>query len=360
MESLQDPPQDRECWRAARPWWGGGQRQTLAHPALPCSFGERLLHNDRSAQQPCIADSQPSPMVSFVLMAWGLQEELRAYLFLFVEVACVGHGAAACRQLRACLWMDTVFWRAYGGPCLSIELATLPAESLRETFRKWLFHLDGAWTEEFRNFVEKARESEFGADYTQLLADAGYIASGLMLCDGSSAISEFTEIACTLLTEYDPCQLDERSIAQKLVARVERRCDVFTCAQVAEVISAYDQSAERAILEQCIEDGGSEADPFLLPWEDASEEEGFPGAESWDQWEPPGVPPPADDADNMRDLNGPSPLTGSAMQEITGLGMDWSDWPVDVVDAGVTSGINSFWGIDDSAIGASPPPSTTV
>lgn len=203
-----------------------------------------------------------------------VHEDLRAYLFLFVEVACVGSCAAACRPLRSCLWADSTFWRTYGGPCLLALSPTSPAPLLRDVFRRWLFRLDApSWAEDLRRAAEAARSTEFGADFTRLLTDAKYVASGLMPGDSGPAVGEFVELVCSLLSEYDPTQLDERSLAEALVMQVELREDVFTAEQAAAVAAAYDCSMDRALLAESADDI-PEGGHFMGPLEDESEEEG--------------------------------------------------------------------------------------
>lgn len=205
---------------------------------------------------------------------WGVHEDLRAYLFLFIEIASVGNCATGCRHLRDCLWTDAMFWRAYGGPCLLQEPLSTPAPTLRNGFRRWLFHLDGNWTEDFQAFVDEAHASEFGADFTQLLSDAKYVASGLMPGDDEPSVAAFARILHGLLAGYSPSQVDERTAAEALVLRVERRNDVFSEEQVQMVSQVYDQSVERAILDRNIEDAGSEPDllPDLLEEEEEDED----------------------------------------------------------------------------------------
>jgi len=166
-----------------------------------------------------------------------------------------------------------MFWRAYGGPCLFKEPLSTPAHSLRDGFRRWLFHLDGNWTKDFQSFVDEAHASEFGADYTQLLGDASYIVSGLMHGDEESSVATFAQILHGLLAGYNPVQVDERTAAEALVLRVEKRSDVFSDEQVRMISQVYDESVERAILDRNMEDGGSE--PDLLPdlLEDEEEED---------------------------------------------------------------------------------------
>lgn len=229
------------------------------------------------------SDSEANAAAGLVKMLWSLHEDLCAYLFLFVEVNCLSHTASSCRQLHACLWVDSAFWRTYAGPCLTAvtDIASLQAPVLRESFRKWLFHLDGAWTRHFREFVEQSKSSEFGADFTLLLTDARYIASGLMPHDNRCAVSDFARLLCELLAEYNPAQLDERREAEALVAQVERQSDVFPEREVRDIATALDRSIEHAILDQPPEDGDLEAEHLLEPLEDASDEERFPEMEDW-------------------------------------------------------------------------------
>lgn len=230
----------------------------------------------------------------FVRLLCEMHEDLRAYLFLFDEVACASYSAVSCRGLLGCIWSDPAFWRIYGGPCVFDEPMGSSAELLRDTFRKWRFHLDGPWSKDFGDFVNTARQLPFGPDFRQLLADAKYIVAGLMPSDGGPAVEEFTETLRNLLLEYDPSQLDDRFAAEALVAKVEHRDDVFTEAQMSAVAAANDESRARAVFDLNLEDPALDHDTFLDPLGEESDQEvgDFPGTA--DAWEPPDAPPPVD------------------------------------------------------------------
>lgn len=221
------------------------------------------------------AESEANACTPFVQTLLALHEDLCAYLFLFIEVGCVGKSSASCRHMRSCLWTHPAFWQTYAGPCFTSEpnIAELQAPALREVFRKWLFHLDGGWVQDFRDFIEESKNSEFGADFTLLLSDARYVASGLMPHDCPSAVREFARLLCQLLAEYNSSQLDERQEAEALAAQVERRGDVFSEEEVREVALALDRSIEQAILDQPAEDGDLEPEQLLDTLEDASDDE---------------------------------------------------------------------------------------
>lgn len=209
----------------------------------------------------CEAGALPSVL-------WAIHEELRAYLFLFLEVDGVGCSAASCRRLRDCVWSDAAFWRAYGGPCLSPEPRDGSPDGIRDGFRRWLFHLDGAWAADFKAFVDVAQRSAFGADFVQLLSDARYVASGLMPSDGDEAIGVLVEILRSLLSLYDPAQLDERQAAEALALLISRRRDVFAASQEEAVSAAFTISLERGLVAEdyLAEDGyGSGLDSFDGP-----------------------------------------------------------------------------------------------
>jgi len=203
----------------------------------------------------CSSTSIPSPEVAFSSQPLALldvlrelNEELRAYLLLFLELACVGNCAASCQQLHNCLWSDAHFWRIYAGPKVPTICDGTDAAEMREKFRRWLFHLEGMWTASFRAFVEEQKRSYFKADYRQLLADAGYIVTGLMPGDDPREVEDFSEIICSLFDEYHPAMLDERKEAEVLIRKVEHRTDIFGDEQVRNMSAAFEQSIERHIL----------------------------------------------------------------------------------------------------------------
>lgn len=222
-----------------------------------------------------------------------LQQELRAYLFLTVDVACVGQAASACRELRAAIWEDAAFWRVYAAVCLQGQPQQEKSATLRDLFRRWLFHLEGAWAQDYAEFAAREGRSEFGKDYLALLTDAKHIVSGLMPCDGPGQVEEFVELLCSLLAEYSPCQMDERSMAEGLVAKVEDRGDIFSSMQLQRVLSTYEESLERAALEQHSQATGEAlVDP--PPWsawqawdlEEEDSDESIPGMDQDEEEEP--------------------------------------------------------------------------
>ncbi|CAJ1405176.1 unnamed protein product [Effrenium voratum] len=209
-------------------------------------------------------------------------------MFLFVEVACLGHGAAACRRLRGCLWEDVAFWKAYAGVCLARQPVRDGPAKLRERFRVWLFHLEGHWAMDFANAAAQDRQAEFGANFLQLFSDARYIASGLMPWDKGPEVDAFAQVACSLLSQYNPKQLDERWAAESLISKVEQRCDVFMEDQVERVTQAFEESLEKSMLEQHLQGAEDASLTEPLPegawqtWDlEEESEEDFPGMDDF-------------------------------------------------------------------------------
>mmetsp|Transcript_107894 Transcript_107894/g.168586 ORF Transcript_107894/g.168586 Transcript_107894/m.168586 type:complete len:604 (-) Transcript_107894:8-1819(-) len=186
--------------------------------------------------------------ISFVQLLGMLHDDLRAYVFLFGEVGCVGHCAAACRLLHVHIWTDRAFWHFYVGSGVNDRLAqpsACPAGHLREAFRRWIFHIDGAWTKDLREFAERSRHSRSDIDQVVMLSYARYIASGLMPYDSRSSVAEFAGIVGDLLAEYNPQEVDARQEAEALTAQIECMGEVFTEAQIKYVVSAFDCSLGR-------------------------------------------------------------------------------------------------------------------
>jgi len=202
--------------------------------------------------------------LGFVQVLETLHDDLRAYVFLFVEVGCVGSCGASCRTLHEYIWSDRAFWHFYCGPSVNDRLAQpwyCQADALREAFRRWIFHIDGVWTKDFREFIDQARHSPSGADLSLMLSYARYIASGLMPYDSRPAVAEFTNIMCELLGEYNPERHDERNAAEAMTAQVECMAEVFTGAQIKMILSAFDCSLGRAV--SAHSEAESDMDP---PW----------------------------------------------------------------------------------------------
>ncbi|CAJ1449494.1 unnamed protein product [Effrenium voratum] len=144
-------------------------------------------------------------------------------MFLFVEVACLGHGAAACRRLRGCLWEDVAFWKAYAGVCLARQPVRDGPAKLRERFRVWLFHLEGHWAMDFANAAAQDRQAEFGANFLQLFSDARYIASGLMPWDKGPEVDAFAQVACSLLSQPGSSSWRKAQLHQLQQIRPDRK-----------------------------------------------------------------------------------------------------------------------------------------
>lgn len=272
-----------EGGRAGRRDWRDGV--TVPSPPPPRPEGLPLL------------DSAGEAPVALCRLLAGVHEELRAYLFLFVEVSCLSSSAACCRELCGGLWTDGAFWRAYGGPCLRGLQPATSAGSLRDAFRRWLFRLEDGWARDFQDFCDEARSAEFGADYVQVLCDARYLASGLMPRDSAAAVQEFSELLATLLSEYSASQLDERDAAEQLLLQVESRSDVFTDAQIRSAAHSYEQHVERALLDQGLEDRSYNLDAPPNPLAEDSQSEAGSLPDDGLGWEPPFAPPPLGDED---------------------------------------------------------------
>lgn len=226
--------------------------------------------------------------LNFVQVLVTLHDDLRAYAFLFVEVGCVGRVGATCRTLHAYVWADRAFWQFYCGPSVNDRLAqpfACPAHALREAFRRWIFHIDGVWTKDFREFVDQARQSPSGADLSLMLSYARYIASGLMPYDSRPAVAEFTGLMCELLSEYNPERPDERNAAEAMTAQVECMAEVFTGAQIKLILSAFDCSLGRAV--SAPSEAESDAEPAWI----------IPGQQEMGIAAPMPPPPGEDDAD---------------------------------------------------------------
>lgn len=220
-------------------------------------------------QAPVLSGGSPEQIrpdkVDFVQVLETLHDDLRAYIFVFADVGCVARCAVSCRHLRNSIWDDGAFWQFYCGPHVNdsiVESWSCPgsAHALRDAFRRCIFHLDGAWTKDFRAFVDQSRQSPSGTDLSLMLSYARYTASGLMPHDSRPAIGEFTSLICELLGEYSPEKSDQRHAAEAITAQVECMTDVFTLAQIKLVLCAYECSTERKM------SAAWEAESNLEPW----------------------------------------------------------------------------------------------
>ena len=173
----------------------------------------------------------------------SLPGQLRAFVFLFVEVACVGQAAAVCQRLRFLLWEDAEFWKGYT-QLYNTKLPTVPAIRSWDEFRKWLFHLDDQWTHAFRKYA-----LHVDADHTQVFVDAGFIAGGLARHDNPEDVASFVEIILHLLSKYDATQVDHRNAALALVAVLSSRRDVFLLSHIDRITAMHENSMEEAMLD---------------------------------------------------------------------------------------------------------------
>lgn len=217
-----------------------------------------------------------SDKLSVVQVLVALPDDLRANVFFFAEVGCVGCCGATCRELHGSIWADRAFWQFYCGPTVNDRIAqpwACPAHALREAFRKWVFHIDGVWSKNLRDFIDQARKSPSGVDLSHMLSYATYVASGLMPYDSRPAVAEFTGLICELLFEYSPERSNERRAAEAITAQVECMGEVFTGAQRKSILSAFDCSLGRVVL------APSELGPDIEPpWRSLVEDNEIGGA----------------------------------------------------------------------------------
>eukprot|EP00928_Gymnodinium_smaydae_P048439 TRINITY_DN3238_c0_g1_i1.p1 TRINITY_DN3238_c0_g1~~TRINITY_DN3238_c0_g1_i1.p1 ORF type:complete len:375 (-),score=97.19 TRINITY_DN3238_c0_g1_i1:64-1095(-) len=185
----------------------------------------------------------------------GLQGELRAYLFFFLEARYLAYVATTCLSLYRALWDDVVFWSAYAGPCLAAPCKlsrASPVESFQDAFRKWMFHLDEDWPRHFKAYVAEEQRRAFGADRLRLLQDADRLVSGLRPDDAAPDLELFVDALVQILdgdatsasastAAADASQLDEKRAAEALAGRVERVHDVFSEVQRHRIAVAYER-----------------------------------------------------------------------------------------------------------------------
>lgn len=223
-------------------------------------------------------------------MLQELHGDLCAFLFMFTEVRCVAEISTTSKAFRDCIWSNSVFWRAYVGPCLlqdpmrspsrgrvvddvPRERSTMAAPELRDAFRKWLFHLDGDWVRDFCRFRDVAAKTGFGINFHQVLSDACYMVSGLMPSDDRRLLEAFVKNLTWLFGEYNVIQLDERGEAEKLVSIIQRRSDVFSEAQANMIAVAFDMSLDRIDVDYLLEDLAAVHESFFCGGPDSSDGE---------------------------------------------------------------------------------------
>jgi len=156
--------------------------------------------------------------------------------------------AATGRAASAAIWANGGFWTYVsnsGAPC-------------RESFRRWLYGLEGDWSVAFSAYVATANG-------TEALREAEYLAGGLLITERKVAPQFIEAVVCAaqrVTEKWDEAE----AIFGALLVKATRRAEVFGAAGCNALEEAGALMRERALLARLAEDDGwDDFDHFLEP-----------------------------------------------------------------------------------------------
>jgi hypothetical protein len=178
----------------------------------------------------------------------NIPDAVLAQIFDCVELRAIGAVCATGRAASAAIWANGGFW-AYvsnsGAPC-------------RESFRRWLYGLEGDWSVAFSAYAATANG-------TEALREAEYLAGGLLVTERRVAPQFVDAIVCAthrVTEKWDEAE----AIFGALVIKATRRTEVFGVEGCKALEEAGELMRERALLARLAEDDGwDDFDHFLEP-----------------------------------------------------------------------------------------------
>merc|ERR1719163_2609364 len=185
-----------------------------------------------------------------------LPDTIFATFFTFSGVAGAGRMASACRDLAALLSAQSPVW-SYVGCGLG---APLLADPPRDSLRRWIFGLEGAWYPAFSTYAIDAPGAE-------VLHEVDYLIGGMIATDRkhAQAIVKIVQDAATRCEDWEAGAGFLLSISKKFEARSE----VFSRSCLLMVREAHLDLRERGVLQRLadIDDG-----PTFDYFQDATDE----------------------------------------------------------------------------------------
>jgi hypothetical protein len=185
-----------------------------------------------------------------------LPDTIFATFFLFTGVAGAGRMASASRDLAALLGAESPVWSHLGCGLGAPLLAAPPRDSLR----RWIFGLEGAWRPAFSSYASEAPGAE-------VLHEVDYLVGGMVATDRkhAQAIVKIVQEATTRCEDWEAGAGFLLSIAKKFEARSE----VFSRSNLLMVREAHMDLRERGVLQRLadIDDG-----PTFDYFQDAADE----------------------------------------------------------------------------------------
>jgi hypothetical protein len=230
---------------------GIAMKPALAPAAQPASqaAAPRTAQKPRQRQKPA-PRSRPAqrPLDLALVQPEGpfaeLPDTIFATFFVFSGVAGAGRMAATCRDLAALLGAQSPVW-SYVGCNLG---APLLADPPRDSLRRWIFGLEGAWLPAFSNYASDAPGAE-------VLHEVDYLVGGMVATDRkhAQAMVKIVQDAATRCEDWEAGAGFLLSIAKKL----ETRSEVFSRSSLLMVREAHMDLRERGVLQRLadIDDG---------------------------------------------------------------------------------------------------------
>jgi hypothetical protein len=239
------------------------QSQPAAQLAVQ-PYGQRASAKPRRAKP--VTRSKLAPLAGLGPFA-ELPDTIFATFFMFTGVAGAGRMASSCRDLAALLGAQSPVWSYVG---CGLGAPTL-AEPPRDSLRRWIFGLEGAWLPAFSAYAS-------GAPGAEVLHEADYLFGGMVTTDRkhAQAMIKVVQEAATRCEDWEAGAGFLLSIAKK----VEARSEVFSRASLLAVREAHMDLRVRGVLQRLadIDDG-----PTFDYFQDADGEETTPVDEfPWD------------------------------------------------------------------------------
>jgi len=207
---------------------------------------KRTHRGGRSAAKRLEQDLRKAPALAETTALACLPDAILARIFEGLELSAVGAAASTCRGLRTNVWSSAGFWAALAG-----SSNTASADS----FRAWLFGIQGDWATAFSTYCGEA-------DPVAALGEAAYLAGGLMKSEARDAPT-FVDAVVTAAGRVDQDWLTAERSLSVIQAKAADRTKVFSSKSVAQIKEASDLLRERALLAKLNQDDGwTGFDPF--------------------------------------------------------------------------------------------------
>merc|ERR1719482_2025092 len=233
----------------AQPAAGDRDRQAVSVSA------QRALPKPRRNAKPAEKRGRPAEKRVLALVQpegpfAELPDTIFATFFTFSGVAGAGRMASACRDLAALLGAQSPVW-SYVGCSMG---APLLADPPRDSLRRWIFGLEGAWLPAFSTYALDAPGAE-------VLHEVDYLVGGMVLTDRkhAQAMVKIVQEAAARCDDWEAGAGFLLSIKKKFEARSE----VFSRSALLTVREAHMDLRERGVLQRLAEvDDGPTFDYF--------------------------------------------------------------------------------------------------